>query len=467
MHSWICDDDNLIVEKIRLKKLIISAAVSIFLIILFAVIAVLTLSGCAGNDENGPSTSPVDIKEETDYYYTDEGEYTRPGQVYDEPAETKEQAIEKGKTILTLQDYNENTVLSGIIRDFNLSNELYHVELETMDPLTTNEDRVRLNMELSSGKGPDILTYHAFPDVTRTMSKGCYLDLTSFLDEIGVDESTYFPAVYAYTYDDKVYGVCINLACLVVCVKEDLLGGTDTIEFSEYIDKLLNYPKDAVFYNDYQTSEYILNTLLQSSDSLRGTVDKKNKTCDFHTELFYKLLDVSKRYGDAKDKGYPNVMQPFTVGSGEYPGERVLHENGWVTVNEWFDEGNYPVYGTGDSLFVNSATEYPEGAKAFVSFALSAYGQSYVSYPVNKSTFDSVMADKLTMNIFGREYDLTEEIIADTRSMCEKAKYPPDNEDILNIILEETGAYFSGDKTKEEVCDIIQSRVRLYLAEQK
>jgi hypothetical protein len=77
------------------------------------------------------------------------------------------------------------------------------------------------------------------------------------------------------------------------------------------------------------------------------------------------------------------------------------------------------------------------------------------------------MADKLTMNIFGREYDLTEEIIADTRSMCEKAKYPPDNEDILNIILEETGAYFGGDKTKEEVCDIIQSRVQLMLDENK
>ncbi len=30
---------------------------------------------------------------------------------------------------------------------------------------------------------------------------------------------------------------------------------------------------------------------------------------------------------------------------------------------------------------------------------------------------------------------------------------------MYSLILEETGAYFSGDKTKEEVCDIIQSRV--------
>jgi len=43
------------------KKLMISAAVTISLTVLFMVIAVLTLSGCVGNDENGPSTSPAHI----------------------------------------------------------------------------------------------------------------------------------------------------------------------------------------------------------------------------------------------------------------------------------------------------------------------------------------------------------------------------------------------------------------------
>ena len=427
-------------------------------------ITVIMLSGCARNED----AHSEDIKEstKTEYYYSTDGEYTCPGEIFDVPAETKEQAIEKGKKILILQDYSEYSIFNYIIRDFNLRNDFYHVELETMDPLTVNEDRMRLNIELSSGEGPDIITYHAFPDVTRTMQSGCYMDLTSFLDEIGVDDSSYFPAVYAYTYDGKIYGVCIEMDCEVICVKEDLLGGTDIVDFSEYIDKLFNYPEEAILYNDYQTSEHILCTLLQSSESLRGTIDKKNKTCDFNTQLFYKILEVCKRYGDARDKGYPNILKPFTVGTGEYPGERVLHENGWVTVNEWFDDGNYPVYGTGASLFINSDTESPEGAKAFISYALSAYGQSYAVFPVNKRIFDSVMADRLTQTIVGREYDLTEEIIADTKAMCEKGKYPPaNNEDILNIILEEAGAYFSGDKSKEEVCEIIQSRVQLMLDE--
>ena len=36
---------------------------------------------------------------------------------------------------------------------------------------------------------------------------------------------------------------------------------------------------------------------------------------------------------------------------------------------------------------------------------------------------------------------------------------------ILNIIYEETDAYFSGQKDKQDVIDIIQRRVQLYLAE--
>ena len=36
---------------------------------------------------------------------------------------------------------------------------------------------------------------------------------------------------------------------------------------------------------------------------------------------------------------------------------------------------------------------------------------------------------------------------------------------IVNIIEEEAGAYYAGQKTAEEVADIIQSRVSIYLSE--
>lgn len=139
--------------------------------------------------------------------------------------------------------------------------------------------------------------------------------MTSFLDDLGVDDDSYFPAVRAYSYEDKVYGVCVDAVCSTLYVKEDVLGGTDVPSYEEFIDKLLNYPRDAIFWN-------------------------------------------------------------------------------------------------------------------------------------------------------GREYELTEENIADSRLMCESGRYlPGDNKEILNIIFEESESYFSGDKTKEQVCEIIQNRVQLLLNE--
>ena len=37
--------------------------------------------------------------------------------------------------------------------------------------------------------------------------------------------------------------------------------------------------------------------------------------------------------------------------------------------------------------------------------------------------------------------------------------------EVLNIILEEAGAYFAGQKSTAEVSDIIQSRIQVYLKE--
>ena len=39
------------------------------------------------------------------------------------------------------------------------------------------------------------------------------------------------------------------------------------------------------------------------------------------------------------------------------------------------------------------------------------------------------------------------------------------DEDIMNIITEEAAAYFAGDKTADEVADLIQNRVTIYLGE--
>lgn len=42
-----------------------------------------------------------------------------------------------------------------------------------------------------------------------------------------------------------------------------------------------------------------------------------------------------------------------------------------------------------------------------------------------------------------------------------------DTSEIENILLEEVGSYFSGDKDAEAVAQLIQNRVQLYLKERQ
>ena len=73
---------------------------------------------------------------------------------------------------------------------------------------------------------------------------------------------------------------------------------------------------------------------------------------------------------------------------------------------------------------------------------------------------DGVQMDLNTMP------DFNEEDLAKLKAILKGLTFPVNGgSDILNIIAEESGAYFAGQKSVDEVADIIQSRVQVYLKE--
>lgn len=63
-------------------------------------------------------------------------------------------------------------------------------------------------------------------------------------------------------------------------------------------------------------------------------------------------------------------------------------------------------------------------------------------------------------------YGSTQEEIDELQALIDSAR-PGDttDEEISNIINEEADAYFKGQKSVDEVADIIQSRVKIYISE--
>ena len=429
-------------------------------------IAFFTLSGCTSKQQS-----------EISIYYTPEtGEYIHNAlklstdDAYELPIETLEQAEEKGKIILSLADGGSSGAIRFMVDSFNCENEKYHIERNVYANEELNEKREKLKIELATGKGPDLMTYSAMPYVYEIMDKGCFVDLVPLMKQSGITDDLYFPSYKAITYKDFVYGLSPSGNAVGRAISKDVIGGKEIPSYEVFVDAVLNYSKDAVFINDTQKSEKILEYFLEGSENLWGMIDWENGVCDFHGELFSKILDIVKRYSEARNKGYKPIAKNVWLTPGSDSRIEQYEKDGFVIVNFWFDDGNFPMNTiSNETLMINANTQNIEGAWAFISYCLSERGQSYnIGSPVKKSVYDLIFEDYRALYDSEKEADkyYPRSQIEDYKHKLETGKYVPYKVNpIINIIEEEAGAYWSGSKSKEDVIDIIQNRVSVFLKE--
>ena len=134
-------------------------------------------------------------------------------------------------------------------------------------------------------------------------------------------------------------------------------------------------------------------------------------------------------------------------------------------------------------LAVNQACAHPEGAVAFQQYMLGEETQDGLArdsaergvsgYPVTSDALGAMYVyaqDRQNSMGYaratGRERGLAPETLEKLKKLIESAKPVAEPDDYISeIIAAETPAYFAGQKSAEEVCGILQNRVRLYLDE--
>lgn len=428
---------------------------------------VVFLSGCG--------SSSLQEQEITIYYTPKSGEYVNNPYGYGTlkgvilPDESLEEAQQKGKTILTLQAWTNDSVIS-MAKIFNTTNDKYHIECELYSENDFVDKRNRLLAEIVSGSGPDITTYSAMPYVYDIMDKGCFVDLSPLMEKSEFRDDYFFPGYKAITYEDKIYGLAPSLFVYSRGIKKDVIGMDRTPSFEEFVDAILNYPKDAIFFSDAQKPIWILEYFLTCSESMHGMIDWNNGICDFTGELFSKILDIVVRYDAARNKGFEPIMKNINVTLGLPDDQNSLDSSEWVEVNYWFDDGNFPMYNINtETLLINSNTSSLEGAWAFVSFCMSIGGQSYsISNPSNKEVYGKICElEQSLANETGKDSYTTSSIEAYTSALERGKSKPYKIIPVWNIIKEEAQNYFDGVKSKEDTIFLIQRRVQLYLNEKK
>lgn len=417
----------------------------------------------------------------------------------------KSEAVKQSETVhIKVVAFDGNSDLVDMANRYNESHDDVEIEVEFRsryeDLENLSENGVdRLKREIATGKGPDIIDFGPF--YTPADILGDYvIDLSGYIDnsEIPLIENL----IQAFSYEEKVNVIPTDVVLLSLVIftdNDNLIGGWD---IDQLIDYYTSYQKETpdILLEYGQTKSEILDILTMFT--LEEFIDWDTGTCDFENDEFRKILEFCNQFPrEFQWDVYPSMEECYKnhtaimkctmlkdvfdiyeekVAFGTdnicYMGYPVEDRNGIIT-----ETNNHMFAISKNSQHADEAWEYIE------SFLQEEYQKEVEMCPINKSVFEERLSDAMLVeydsesglpipkgiyNISGNPtevYSITERDAQQMRDIVYHVdKSTGMDYEILNdILLEEIQSYFCGDKSIDEVCSIIQSRMNIYVNEKK
>ena len=418
------------------------------------------------------------------------------------------------RTILTLgAEYLDSNVKDAVI-DYNRKSNEYRITMVDYSQYNTEDDYTLGNQQLDrdviSGNCPDIISLSSGHQA-KYIAKGALADLSALLekdDSISQDDLV-AGALKAYTSDGKLYGMpyYFNVQSLIASVK--LVGDRTSWTMSD-MTQVIEGLDDTVSVMEYTTQTSFLQQMVYQN--MNQYVDYGKATCSFDSDAFKQLLTASAKlptedelYGDSdegiswsSDDTYQQLQSGDLLMTSAYiSGDSYslkefygLYNNkdfGMVNIGYPTDEGSGVQVSVNYGLAISAKSKYTDVAWDFIKTLLSDDFQAEQwNFPVTKSALDKTLAEAMEQDFYMDEnnekvyYDqtayigdteytmspLTQEQVDDFKAMVDGASVAGNYDtDIMDIINEEAAAFFSGDKTADDVAALIQNRVSIYLGE--
>ncbi len=387
------------------------------------------------------------------------------------------------KEVLVLATFYSTGELQEMVAYFNQSQEQYQIEIKDYMTGTTDEEQInaynKMVLDILSGDAADIID-GASLDFGQFASAGVYEDLNPYLtgDEDLKDVEFFQSVIDANTVDGKLF--CLPDSFVV----DTLAGGVS--EFGEVSGLTLDEymaMEEAPF--SYYSQEELLRFLV--GGSMEQYVDWSAGVCNFDSKQFKKVLGYIKEEGIYVASAQENVLLE------DRDDNKKQLENLWIYnapsikiyeqifIREPITYVGYPI-SEGDtsngskienakSFYISSVSKNKEGAWRFIKCFLMPeyYQQQFLKNPENvnfsprKDLYEWAFGEwmKEDEQITSKDQEIITEVIENAEGTIEY------NPDIFDIIGEETGAYFAGQKSVDEVAAIIQNRVQLYMDENR
>ncbi len=412
------------------------------------------------------------------------------------------------KTTLTLGCmYMEDSVRRQIIA-FNRSSDKYHIEVRDYSAGGSDDNYVEtMNNDIITGNVPDILLVGYGLPMDSYIAKGIFEPLDSYLDgDNGIRREDYLENVLDIgRVQGQLYTLAPSFYVNALAGKKSVLGdvkGLTVEEIRNYI-KRDNIPVTTAF-GAYVTQNDLLVSALNSN--IADYVDKDTGKCSFSSQGFIDLLEITAELPaeasfmeDEESEEMETLMRDgkALLTTAWLYNFRAFSEMEQSTLGEPAVYVGYPSENrTGPSIETNlqlamsASSEHKEAVWEFLRSFLTEEYQDTVEFgfPVYRKSLDKLAAAAQERPYYTNEngekeyYDdtyylngqeiivkpLTQEQTAEIIDFLSSVTNRADLDiNILNIVNEETGAFYSGQKSAKDVADTIQSRVQIYLNESR
>ena len=397
---------------------------------------------------------------------------------------------ENGKEEIVLCDLGVSGYMQNAIVSYNKQSDKYEVVVrERLEGVSTDDFRRNIQLELTNGKGPDILFFNCFTDcnIFPCAEDGYLMDVTDFLNE----QTDIIDIAKGYNeLNGRIYAVPVNMVIHTVCTFEryEIEQKDNTLKYWMTLTEDTNTEFDWNGVN-------LLRMLGVGVDGIQLFVDEENGKSNFEQKEFVELLEFAKKYG------YKDIGE--TIRERVASGKQIFWETSIQSFEQfWFQEAafkelpsyiGYPTNQGGRhklsclSYAINNASKHKDGALDFLSFLLSDEQQQLSlidveGFPVRKSiltklwdealqepyTGDAENKKTLAYSVRGVYYEprkMNEEEAAIFWEMLNNPLYNYNYNPICEIVAEETHPFFNDKKAAEEVAKVIDNRVQLYLNE--
>lgn len=399
------------------------------------------------------------------------------------------ESVVSGEGIVVANLYGESSFFSGRVVSFGRENAAYGIQYQ--DAYEGGEAD-RILMEVANGKGPDIL-YLSRQGLESLRANGALGEIGQLISQENRD--ALLPgAIQMGTYEDKLFAIPLSMYARSLLTSRAYWQG-DSWTVEDILSVLEEHQEiEGMFLDITGEDEYFYNMYFMIGLNIKNSPFLEDGSSKFDCQEFRDILTTIK---DMTHKAVNNStawdrMLPLTEGN--YLGIECFitgMKNYCDIYEKMGDNANLVGYpcDMGSShylvdngmLVINQNAMTKEGVKELVNDLLSLESQKYVGYAI--SVRADIPESQLVYNAAGKSYIWTspdnkgfqmsakadgtfylEEYVAFLKSAVPAAF---DSDEIFNMVMEEADGYFNSNKDVDQVIDVIQRRVQVYLDERR